>query len=118
MPKNKPELLDEEEVVLNIDDEELVNDILMNLEILKVRGQAQELNNNPSDIVDLLFEGSKDGGDVKPPLSARKRRKNHGRKRANGGNRKQRQKNKKKRRRIRLNGPSFGDKVKDVIIYY
>ena len=112
MPKNQPEFVDE--VVLNIDDEELVNDILMNLEILKVRGQAQELNNNPSDIVDLLFEGSKDG-DVKPQLSARKRRKNHGRKRAN---RKQRRKNKKKRRRIRLNGPSFGDKVKDVIIYY
>ena len=115
---NKPEFVDDdEEVVLNIDDEELVNDILMNLEILKVRGQAQELNNDPSDIVDLLFEGAKtEDGDVKLP-NARKRRKN-GRKRA-GSNRKQRRKNKKKRRRIRLNrGPSFGDKVKDVIIYY
>ena len=36
------------DVVLNIEDEELVNDILMNLEILKARGQAEELDNDPS----------------------------------------------------------------------
>ena len=115
---------DEEEVVLNIEDEELVNDILMNLEILKARGQAQELNNDPSDIMDLLFEGANAAnagtGDKPSSNSSRKRRKNNagGRKRVNRKNNRKRKNRKKRRRRIRLNGPSFGDKIKDVVIYY
>ena len=104
--------------MLNIEDEELVNDILMNLEILKARGQAQELNNDPSDIMDLLFEGANAGTGDDKPISSRKRRKNAGgRKQVNRKNRK-RKNRKKRRRRIRLNGPSFGDKIKDVVIYY
>ena len=45
------------DVVLNIEDEELVNDILMNLEILKARGQAEELDNDPSGLAKNDFGG-------------------------------------------------------------
>ena len=45
------------DVVLNIEDEELVNDILMNLEILKARGQAKELDNDPSGLAKNDFGG-------------------------------------------------------------
>ena len=124
-------------------DEDLVNQILSNLEILKSRGSAEELNNDPSDIMDLLFEEvedtSEDGlkdhdddDDSEALLNAlmqkmreteagfatptpRKRR----RRRKKKNNINKRSKNSKKRtRRIRINHPKFGDKIKDVILYY
>jgi len=110
------------DVVLNIEDEELVNDILMNLEILKARGQAEELDNDPSDIMDLLFEAASNangnnGGNL--PVGKRKRRKGRKRNKQKSQNKNRvDRKARKKQRRIRLKGPSFGDKIKDVLIYY
>ena len=77
---------------------------------------------NPSDIMDLLFEAASNangnnGGNL--PLGKRKRRKGRKRNKQKSQNKNRvDRKARKKQRRIRLKGPSFGDKIKDVLIYY
>ena len=108
---------DSSEELIELEDEDLVEGILANLELLK---QRDSMENDPSDIMDLLFEGVSVIDDNEGVLDAIEDKKYPHFPTPNPRLRRRRRKKNKKRRRIRLlnTGNSFGQKVRDIVLYY